>query len=139
MRTWIGARAFPGIAAWAVGVVEHCSKNAVVEASGDGLRSSATLHDDAAGDCLALGCMCILVGLPVGDRRAAMLVGIAGVVGGLARAVGFPIDDRRTAMLVCIAGLVGGRARAGVCPVGDRRAVMLAGIAGVVSGRACEG
>ena len=57
----------------------------LVEALGDGLSRSETLHDDATGDCFAFGCKCIGVGFPVGDRRAAMLVGIAGVVGGLVR------------------------------------------------------
>ena len=103
-----------------------------METLGDGLRSSPTWHDDAAGDCLAFGCMC-KVGLPVGDRRAAILVDVAGV-GGLACTARFRVDDRRAATSVGVAVLVDGRARAGVCV-----AVMRASIAGFVSGRACEG
>ena len=85
MHTLAGVVAVTGVLAWAVVVVEHRLKKSLVEALVDGLSRSETLHDDAAGNGFALRCNCIGAGFPDGDRRAAMLVGIAGVVGGFVR------------------------------------------------------
>ena len=57
-----------------------------------------------------------------------MLVGIAGIVVRRERAGGFPVGDRRAAMLVGIAGVVRGRACAvGSCGFTRARAVVLVG------------